>query len=152
MITEQRAVAGCNGFSRADGSDPEDCYAAKGAYRNSKTWRTSTSYFQDVPGPYSKADWHHVEVFIRLNSIVNNKGIADGAFQYWYDGTILIDHSNVLFRTGLYPTMKFNQFIIAPYIGDGSPVDQAFWIDDLVVATAKPGSAVPAAPKNLRVH
>jgi len=40
----------------------------------------------------------------------------------------------VLMRTAQHADMKFNQFIIAPWIGDGSPIDQTFWLDDLVVA------------------
>jgi len=31
--------------------------------------------------------------------------------------------------------MQFNQFIIAPWIGVGSPVAQTMWVDDLTVAT-----------------
>ena len=34
--------------------------------------------------------------------------------------------------------MKFDQFFMGFYIGDGSPVDQTAWVDDLTVATAKP--------------
>ena len=34
--------------------------------------------------------------------------------------------------------MSFAQFAMLPYIGDGSPVDQYFWVDDMVVATARP--------------
>ena len=41
----------------------------------------------------------------------------------------------MLMRTGANPDMRFNQFIVAPYIGDDSPVDQVMWVDDLVVAT-----------------
>ncbi len=153
--TEQRAVAGCNGYSQADGSDPEDCYSASGGYRNDKTWRTSSTYFQDVAGPYYKGDWHYVEAYVKLNSIVNGKGVADGSLQYWLDGNLLMSHNNVLFRTGQYPTMKFNQFVIAPYIGDGSPVDQSLWIDDLTVATSRPTGTVSnntilSPPQNLR--
>ncbi len=139
-ITEQRAVSGCNGYSHADGAGPENCYQYKGAYRNDKTWRTNKAYFQDAPGPYYKGDWHHGEAFFKLNSIVNGKGIADGILRYWYDDNLVISHENVLFRTGKYPSMKFNQFVIAPYIGDGSPVDQTLWIDDLAVATSRPGN------------
>jgi hypothetical protein len=146
-ITEQRAVAGCNGFSQADGSDPEDCYLARpGIHRNWKTWRTSNLYFQDSPGPYYKGDWHHVEAYFKLNSIVNGEGVADGMLQYWYDGILIVDHNNVLFHTGQYPDMKFNQFMIAPYIGDGSPVDQTMWVDDLTVGNARLDSTVPSSP------
>ena len=157
LTTEQRAVAGCNGYSRADGSDPEDCYVAGSSYRNSKTWRTTTAFFQDSPGLYYKGDWHHVEVFFKLNSVVSGKGVADGVLQYWYDDVLIMNHGNVLYRTGQYPSMKFNQFVIAPYIGDGSPVDQALWIDDLVVATSRPtisapNGTIPSSPRNLRVQ
>jgi hypothetical protein len=156
-ITETRAVAGCNGYSQADGSGPEDCYSASGGYRNEKVWKTSSTYFQDAAGPYYKGDWHHVEAFFKLNSIANGKGVADGMLQYWYDGNLLMSHNNVLFRTGQYPTMKFNQLIIAPYIGDGSPVDQRLWFDDLTVATSRPtgtvpDTTIPSSPKNLRSH
>ncbi len=54
-----------------------------------------------------------------------------------HDARLIIDHSDVLMRTAQHPNMKFNQFIIAPFLGDGSPVDQTFWIDDLIVATGR---------------
>jgi len=44
----------------------------------------------------------------------------------------------VLFRAGARTSINFHQFIIAPYIGAGSPVDQYMWVDNLTVATAKP--------------
>ena len=46
--------------------------------------------------------------------------------------------------------MKFNQFVIAPFIGDGSPIDQTFWIDNLTVATY-PLDLSPSTPDNLRI-
>src|SRR4030095_9860153 len=45
--------------------------------------------------------------------------------------------TNVIIRTGANPDMKWNQFLIAPYIGDGSPVDQSMWVDNLLVATSR---------------
>jgi hypothetical protein len=65
-------------------------------------------------------------------------GLPDGVMQYWFNGTPVIDRHDVQYRTGLRPTIRFHQFVIAPYIGDGSPVDQYMWVDDLTVATAKP--------------
>jgi hypothetical protein len=141
-ITEQRAVAGCNGYSQDDDAGPEDCYRYGNIYRNDKTWRTDSAYFQDARGPNYKGDWHHIEAFFKLNSVMNGKGSADGILQYWYDNNLIMNHNNVLFRTGQHPSMKYNQFIIAPYIGDGSPVDQTIWIDDLTVATSRPTGTV----------
>jgi len=153
-ITEQRAVAGCNGFTQADGSGPEDCYLVGSTYRNDKTWRTVNSYFQDVQGLYYKGDWHHVEAYFKLNSIENGRGVADGVLQYWYDNNLIINHNNVLFRTGARSTMMFNQFIIAPYIGAGSPVDQTMWVDDLIVDTGRSSmsdTTPPSVPTGLSV-
>jgi hypothetical protein len=61
-----------------------------------------------------------------------------------------------MLRTGQYPDMKFNQFMIAPWIGDGSPVDQTFWVDDLTIATLRPtaelGLALRSTPANQSIH
>jgi hypothetical protein len=49
--------------------------------------------------------------------------------------------------------MRFNQFVVGPYIGDGSPVAQTFWIDDLLVATEPlaPSDPPPGPPTDLRL-
>jgi len=131
-ITEARGVAGCNGDS--DGLGSGTCYLSGTSYLNGKDLRADKVYFADAVGPYYKNDWHRVEAYLKLNSIVNGKGIADGVIQYWFDGQLIIDHQDVMLRTAQYPDMKFNQLVIAPWIGDGSPVDQTFWIDNLTIA------------------
>jgi len=133
-ITEERAVAGCNGST--DGY-PDDCYRNGNVYVNGKIWKTEFKYFSDEPGKYYKNDWHHIEAYFKLNSIVDGIGITDGIIKYWYDGELLIDHENVLLRTGEHPDMKFNQFLLTPYIGDGSPVEQTMWVDNLTVSTSR---------------
>jgi hypothetical protein len=132
-VTENRAVSGCNGNS--DGY-PTDCYGGSGNWRNEKHWRAGPT-FLPTPGPGYKGDWHMVEVYFQLNTILNGKGQNNGIAQYWFDGQLLIDKQGVLFRTGAFPNMLFTQFMIAPYIGDGSPVAQTMWVDDLVLATGK---------------
>jgi len=127
-ITENRASCGCNG--NTDGY-ATDCYDMGGGTRdNGKLWKTTTPAL-------AVNQWQHVEVYFKLNSIQNGKGVSDGIVRYWVDGRLVIDHSDVLLRTGAHPTMKFNQLLIGPYIGDGSPVDQSLWVDNLTVATSK---------------
>jgi len=140
-VTENRGAAGCNG--NTDGY-ATSCYQSGGQYTNEKIWRASQPYFQPNPGAGYKGEWHFVEAYFQLNSIQNGKGINNGILRYWFDGQLVIDRTNVLLRTGAHPTMKFNQFIVAPYIGDGSPVDQTMWVDNLTVATGRIGT--PAAP------
>jgi hypothetical protein len=150
-VTENRAVAGCNGDS--DGYGSGSCYSVGGGeYWNGKGWKAGRVYFSDTQGVNYKSDWHFIETYVKLNSISGGKGVKDGVLKYWYDGSLVLDYNNVVLRTGVYPDMKFNQFIIAPWIGDGSPVDQTFWIDDLTVATERPEmNNAPAAPEGLRV-
>lgn len=133
--TESRAIAGCNWVSESEKISIVSCYQSNGTYFNGKVWRTPDIYFSDSQGPYYKNDWHHVEAYFKLNSIKNEIGQQDGIIKYWYDGSLLISRDNVLLRTGNHPNMKFNQFIFAPWIGDWSPVEQTFWIDNLTVWT-----------------
>lgn len=146
-ITENRAVAGCNGDS--DGYGNGDCYPSGSGYRNGKVWKSGSVLFSDTIGPYYKGDWHLIEAYIKLNSIVNGKAVKDGIIQYWFDGNPIMDYKNVVIRTGLNPDMKFNQILIGPYIGVGSPVDQSFWFDNLIVATGIPAQLLP--PQNLKI-
>jgi len=135
-VTENRAVAGCNGNS--DGYQTS-CYAmGNGQYDNGKTWEASQPYFLPNPGAGYKNNWHFVEAYFQLNSIQNGIGVSDGIARYWVDRQLVIDHTNVLLRTGAHPNMMFNQLLIGPYIGSGSPVDQTMWVDNLTVATALP--------------
>lgn len=146
-ITENRSVAGCNGDS--DGYGDGSCYSSGSIHWNGKEWRAGSVYFQDTPGAYYKNDWHTIEAYIKLNTISGGKAVADGQLKYWLDGNLLIDHNNVVMRTGQHPDMKFNQFVIAPWIGDGSPVDQTFWVDNLSVATSRPTVLLP--PTSLEI-
>jgi hypothetical protein len=152
-VSENRGVAGCNGDS--DGYGSGNCYQSGSSYVNGKDWRAGKVYFADTPGPYYKNDWHKVDAYIKLNSIANGKAVADGVIQYWFDGVQVLNHNNVILRTAQYPDMKFNQFVIAPWIGDGSPVDQTFWVDDLTVSSGPSGGATApklSAPKGLRIN
>jgi hypothetical protein len=134
-VTENRGVAGCNGSS--DGY-ADNCYSNGSAFVNEKKWRAAAQAFTDTPGPSYKNNWHFVEAFVKMNSISGGKGINNGVVQYWFDGQLIIDHHDVLLRTGANASMQFDKLVIAPYIGDGSPVTQSLWIDSLTVATGRP--------------
>jgi hypothetical protein len=134
-LTENRSTSGCNGV--AESNVVTTCFSMPPWY-NDKEFFAPRVTFQPTPGPGYKGNWNQVEVYFQLNSVVGGKGVADGVLQYWFNGTLVIDRHDVLYRTGARPTLKFRQFAIAPWIGDGSPVDQTMWVDDLTVATRKP--------------
>jgi hypothetical protein len=98
---------------------------------NEKKWKAPSKLFTD-------SRWHFVEAYVRLNTVPGGKAVNDGLVRYWFDRQLVIDHANVMLRTGANPTLQFNQIAIAPYIGDGSPVAQSMWIDDLTVASGRP--------------
>lgn len=133
-ITENRSTAGCNGT--AESNIYTECFNFGSYWYNSKQL-IGPVVFQPNPGPGYKGDWNFVEAYFRLNTIVNGVGQRDGVMQYWFNGALILDRHDILFRTGARPTLQFNQFLIAPYIGDGSPVDQSMFIDNLRVGTGR---------------
>src|SRR5690242_4803242 len=139
--TEDRSVDGCNGVVEAN--VVTTCFNMPPWY-NDKEFSAGQVAFQPNPGTGYKGNWNHVEAYLQINSISGGVGQADGVVQYWFNGTLMIDRHDVLFRTGARPNINFHQFIIAPWIGDGSPVDQYMWVDNLTVATGPLTSPPPA--------
>jgi uncharacterized protein YjdB len=133
-VTEDRSAGGCNGV--VETNIYSECFNF-GTYWYNDKQLTGPVTFQPNPGAGYKNDWNFVEAYFQLNTIVNGIGQADGVVQYWFNGTLIFDRHDILFRTGAHPTLQFNQFLIAPYIGDGSPVDQSMWIDNLRIATSR---------------
>jgi hypothetical protein len=85
--------------------------------------------------------WHCVEAMFRLNSLdlERDRPNADGVVRAWFDGKLVVERTDVILRSTDFPSMKFNQFLLAPYFGPGLlPHEQTLWIDDLVVATGRP--------------
>ena len=132
-VTEQRAIGGSNG--RPEPGLVWDSFDyGGGQYTNYKLFQPGTIVMTDA----TKSSWHHVESYWQLNTISGGKGQPNGIVQYWFDGTLIIDRRDIYFRTAVNATMQFRTFVMAPYIGDGSPRDQHMWIDDLVVRTTRP--------------
>jgi len=163
-VTENRSVSGCNGVVELNIFS--ECYAS-GTYNDKQFNRGKTVTFQAAPGAAGyKGDWNHVDVYLQINSIAGGRGVPDGVVQYWFNGRLIIDRHDVLFRAGARTDLKFAQFVIGPYIGgngspvdqtcartdlkfaqfvigpyiggNGSPVDQTMWVDNLTLATGRP--------------
>jgi hypothetical protein len=147
--SESRAANGCNGTCDSDPwDDPAGCYdlTGNGDWTNGKMYTPNTALTLNV--------WHHTEAYMQMNTISGGKGQKDGIMQMWIDGSQVMNFTDIIYRTNQYPTMKWNQFFIGPYIGDGSPANQYFWMDDLMVASARVGGDItpPAAPTGLSVN
>ncbi|MFH1568552.1 MAG: hypothetical protein ABIL09_11200 [Gemmatimonadota bacterium] len=145
-VTEARSVAGCNGDS--DGHGEGDCYPTGEHHANGKYWETQGVWFASERGPRYMADWHHIQARFRLNSVVDGTAVRDGLLQYWYDGALIVDHHDVVFRTGEHAEARINQFLMTPYYGPGVPHEQRMWIDDLRIyeGTPETGTGVGESP------
>jgi hypothetical protein len=86
--------------------------------------------------------WHFVEAQFRLNSLdmTHDHPNTDGIVRGWFDGKLVVDRTDVVFRSTDFPEMKFNQFLMAPYFGPGLlPHPQKLWIDELAVGSRRIG-------------
>lgn len=137
------SVAGCNGNQNASSS----CYPCT----DTPAGYCTSTYWDAASPAFINNTWHHVEVYFAMNSTSGGKANPDGIIQYGVDGKLVINYSNVYLRSGNHPARKFHHLLLAPYIGDGSPIAQDLWLDNLVVADQPPGNSSISPPTNLRV-
>jgi hypothetical protein len=135
-LTDDRSSGGCNGVLEDD--VVTECYDAP-PWTNNKQLRGPV-VFQPTPGPGYISNWNLVEAYFQLNTIEGGVARRDGVMQYWFNGTLIIDRHDIVFRTAARADLRMNKIMIAPYMGDGSPIEQTMYVDDLVVATRRPGS------------
>lgn len=141
-VTENRGVAGCNGDGN-DGFSTVTCFQGNPpTWWNGKQWKTATQYFSNTAGPNYKGDWHKIEVYFQMNTIVGGVGQPNGIMRYWFDGQLVMEHTGIVYRTGSRPTQKWNQVIIAPFMGNGSPAAQTMWTDELLIMDQAPSTAL----------
>ena len=70
----------------------------------------------------------------------NDRPNRDGIVRGWFDGKLVVEHTDVVLRSTDFPNMKFNQLLIAPYFGPGLlPHPQKLWIDEFAVGTKRLG-------------
>jgi hypothetical protein len=85
--------------------------------------------------------WHRVEAYFKLNTLdlARDRPNRDGIVRGWFDGKLVVEHTDVVLRSTDFPRMKFNQFMMAPYFGPGMlPHPQKLWFDELVVGAKRP--------------
>jgi hypothetical protein len=106
----------------------------KGGY-NGKFYDSQEVLFTDD-------QWHCVEAYFKLNTLdlENDRPNGDGIVRGWFDGKLIVEHTDVVLRSTDFSKMKFNQFLMAPYFGPGLlPHAQKLWIDELAVGTKRIG-------------
>lgn len=134
---EDRSVCGCNGV--VESVTFEECTDnGDGTFQSAKIIRGGVAAFSNNSGDaHYKNNWNHVECLMVMNSVVGGVSQNDGILKYWRNGTLLIDRSDIAYRTATLPTLKWKQIVIAPYMGNGSPTTQTAFYDNLIVANAR---------------
>ena len=89
-------------------------HSSSGYYSNGDGSYSNATLWDSLSKDFSNNTWHHVEVFVAMNSISGGVPRRDGIVKFWLDGSLVINHSNVYLRTAQYATQKFNQFLLAP--------------------------------------
>ncbi len=131
-----------NGKLRLGATDMQNADAPHGLTQGPLRGGYNGKLYDSQQVLFNDDKWHCVEALFKLNSLDmnNDRPNADGVIQGWFDGKLVVDHHNIIFRTTDYPNMKFNQFLLTPYFGPGLlPHAQTLWIDELAVGTERMG-------------
>lgn len=92
--------------------------------------------------------WHKVNVYLKMNTISGNVGQRDGVYVMLVDGVRVLEKYDMLYRTNQDATKKWGQFVLSPWIGDGSPITQTMYIDELKVYDWVPDAASSSLMKH----
>ena len=66
----------------------------------------------------------------------NDRPNPDGIVRDWFDEKLVVEHTDIVFRSTDFPEMKIIRFLMAPYFGPGLlPHARKLRIDELAVGT-----------------
>jgi hypothetical protein len=131
-----------NGHLRLGATDMQNADAPHGLTQGPLRGGYNGKLYDSKEVLFNDDRWHCVEAMFKLNSVDARAGTrkSDGEVRGWFDDKLVIEHTDVLFRTVDYPKMQINQFLLTPYFGpEVFPHAQALWVDELAVGTQRIG-------------
>lgn len=132
--TETRSVTYCNGCKSGADCGTGVCY-------QDGSWYSSNIY-REAGDVLPKNEWVKYEAYFKMNTITGEVGNADGIMRLWVNGVLVMDFTHVVYRTNQDATKKWAQVVLSPYIGDGSPITQTMWIDELIIGNNLPTGGI----------
>jgi predicted amidohydrolase len=138
------------GKLRLAAQDIENAHAPHGLTQGPLRGGFNGKFYDSKDVLFTDDVWHCVEAFFRLNSLdlKTDQPRRDGVVRGWFDGRLVVDHTDVVLRSTDFPNMKFNQYLLAPYFGPGLlPHEQSLWIDELTVGQGRGAVAAESGPK-----
>ena len=127
-----------NGHLRLGATDMQNANAPHGLTQGPLMGGFNGTLYDSKEVLFNDDKWHCVEAMYQLNSIDTAAGTwkPDGIVRGWFDDKLVVERTDVVFRTVDFPKMQFNQFLLLPYFGPGLlPHAQTLWIDELAVGT-----------------
>jgi len=124
-VTEARSANQCNTPYAETGATSGSCYSSGGWY-SANTWKSSSV---SIPAN----TWTKITSYIKLNTFTSGTANFDGIMRLWVDEDLAIESESVLYAAGEYEGATWDKIALAPYIGDGAPVSESMWIDELGV-------------------
>jgi hypothetical protein len=81
--------------------------------------------------------WYHTEVLVVMNTA---NGVANGTLKQWIDGTLYMNHTNVVYSEGS-GSLQWGRLHLVPYYGGNAPghmipQDQYLYIDHAIISTS----------------
>ena len=139
--TELRSANHCNTPYTLTGATSGDCFNDGAGWYSANIWKSS-----NITIPANQ--WVKVTGYVKKNSFTGGKANFDGIIRLWVDGQLAIEGTKVLYTAGAYANTQWNKIFLAPYIGDGSPIGQTMWLDELSIWTVTDGggSGMPPPP------
>jgi hypothetical protein len=142
-------VEPAGGKLRIGAADNQNADAPHGPSQGPLRGGYNGNHYDSAEVLFKDSEWHLVEAMVKLNSLDREKDQPnpDGQVRGWVDGKLVTERTDVIFRTTDFPDMKFNQFLLVPYFGQGLlPHAQTLWVDELAVATERVGPVEKAGP------
>jgi len=124
--TETRSANHCNTPYTLSGATAYDCYDHSGNYFSANWWVASSV---TIPAD----TWTKVTAHVKMNTFTDGTGNFDGIMRLWVGDQLAIESTTVLYAAGAYQGTTWNKVVLAPYIGDGSPVTQTMRLDELSI-------------------
>ncbi len=132
-----------NGRLRLAAQDIQNADAPHGLTQGPLRGGYNGKFYDSQEVLFKDDQWHCVEAYFRLNTLdlAHDRPNPDGIVRGWFDGQLVIEHTDVILRSTDFPRMQFNQLLVAPYFGPGLlPHPQKLWIDELAVGRQRPAA------------
>ncbi|BBO67258.1 hypothetical protein DSCA_11880 [Desulfosarcina alkanivorans] len=124
-VTESRSANHCDTPYALTGATSGTCYDSGGWY-SASTWNPKT-----VAIPANV--WTKITAYVKMNTFSSGVANFDGIMKLWVNDSLAIDSNTVLYAAGAYEGATWDKLALAPWIGDGSPVNQTMWLDELSI-------------------